>query len=124
MRSKRGSVKALLTDQSLIAGIGNTYADEVLFAARINPQREARSLSDAELAALYAQMKEILARAIELGGSSQEKSFRLDGSPGHAHEFFSVHHRGGEPCPACKTPIRQITLGGRSTYLCPNCQRA
>jgi len=124
VRSKRGSVKALLTDQSLIAGIGNTYADEILFAARINPQREARSLSDAEAVALYNQMKEVLGRAIELGGSSEEKSFRLDGTPGHAQEFFAVHHRAGQPCPACKTPIQQITLGGRSTYFCPSCQQA
>lgn len=118
--SRKGKIKALLMNQELIAGIGNTYADELLFRARIHPERTAKSLKEGDLASIYKHIKGVLKEAISKGGTLSDEFTHLDGSRG---EFISqVHGRKGEPCPTCKTKIRKTKVGGRGTSYCPECQ--
>ena len=122
LAGRRGALKPLLLDQSLMAGIGNTYADEILFAARLHPKRKAASLNEAEVVRLYESILVILERGIELGGSSEMAFLHLDGARGRSQERFQVKGRKGEPCFICGIPIERIEVGGRGTYLCPQCQ--
>lgn len=117
---KKGRIKPLLMDQKLIAGIGNTYADEILFLAKVNPEREAASLKDDEILAIYKAMGKILNEAIEKGGVTLEDFVHLNGSPGGF--VCKVHNQGGKPCPSCGGIIKKIKLQGRGTFFCPNCQ--
>jgi len=116
-------VKPALLDQQLIAGIGNIYADEALFAALIHPEKPAGSLSGKEIAALTKSIKETLRRAIRLQGSSIDSYRDARGNPGRFQNTFKVHRRAGEPCPRCGTAIEKTRVGGRGTYYCPRCQR-
>jgi formamidopyrimidine-DNA glycosylase len=116
-------IKALLFDQNIIAGIGNMYADEALFAARISPLRIARDLSAEETKRLQHAIRQVLTAAIGHGGASVNTYQQPDGQPGTAHFFFKVAHRRGERCYICNTPIGRITIRGRGTYFCPNCQK-
>ena len=116
-------IKALLCDQNLIAGIGNMYADEILFAARIHPLRKARELSQQEVERLHQAICQVLTAAIGHGGASVDTYRHPDGGLGDAHFFFQVAHRGSEPCYHCNTPIKRIPLRGRGTYFCTKCQR-
>ena len=115
-------IKAALIDQNLIAGIGNMYADEALFAARIHPLRKAGALSAHEIQSLYRSIREVLLSAIGNKGASVDTYVRPGGQIGTAHFHFQVAHRGGEPCPLCHTPIERILVRNRGTYFCPNCQ--
>ncbi len=115
-------IKAVLLDQGLIAGVGNMYADEALFAARIHPTRRANSLSHEELTQLFRQIRCILEEAIGCCGASISDYRRPDGRPGTAQFVFKVAHRFGEPCPVCTTPIERIPIRQRGSYFCPNCQ--
>jgi formamidopyrimidine-DNA glycosylase len=119
---RRGKIKSLLLDQRFLAGIGNTYADELLFDARIAPSRSASSLTQNEVGRLYDSMVGILRRGLELGGSSEMAFVHLDGSKGTFQNQFRVKGRKGEPCFVCGTPIERVSLGGRGTYFCPSCQ--
>ena len=119
---RRGPVKHVLMDQEVIAGLGNTYADEILFVARVHPERDTSALDDSGVKALYHAMRPELERAISLGGSSAEQYLHLDGSPGHIQEHFWVHRREGEPCRVCGTPIVRTEIGGRGAFYCPQCQ--
>ncbi len=117
-------VKALLCDQTFIAGIGNMYADEILYAAKIHPLRPANSLSPEEIERLRHYLQAILRTAIEDKGASVENYLRPDGGVGTAHFKFRVAHRlGGELCPIHGTPIERIMVRGRGTYFCPVCQK-
>ena len=116
-------IKVLLCDQNIIAGIGNMYADEALFAARIHPLRKARELSQQEVERLHEAIRQVLTAAIGHGGASVDTYRHPDGELGDAHFFFQVAHRGGEPCYNCNTLIERISLRGRGTYFCPKCQR-
>jgi len=124
-QAKRHSapIKAMLCDQSLLAGVGNMYADEALFAAAIHPMRRANSLSAGEIAALHRALRRVLEEAIEGHGASITDYQRPSGQPGAAQFTFQVAHRGGQPCPKCGTPIGRIVIRQRGTYLCPHCQR-
>jgi len=115
-------IKALLCDQTVIAGIGNMYADEALFLSRIHPLRLSDSLDDRELRQLYNAVREILLMGIENKGASIVNYYRPDGTKGSAHTLFRVSHHKGEPCRACGTPIERIKVRGRGSYFCPNCQ--
>jgi formamidopyrimidine-DNA glycosylase len=115
-------VKALLCDQSFIAGIGNMYADEALFLAKIHPMRAGGSLSKEEVKRLYNAIRQVLAAAIGAKGASVSTYFRPDGQIGTAHFQFKVAHRRGESCPVCGTPLKRITVRNRGTYFCPKCQ--
>lgn len=120
---KKIKIKPLLMDQSFISGIGNLYAAEVLFRAKINPERRANSLSQKEKNSLFKEIKDTLLEAIKYKGSSVDQYVQLTGEPGAYAKFHKVYDRQGKPCLVCKTLIKRIALGGRGTYFCPKCQR-
>jgi formamidopyrimidine-DNA glycosylase len=123
LHNRTAPIKALLSDQTFIAGIGNMYADEALFAAKIHPLRLGGSLSRAEVGRLYNAIKHVLQAAIDDRGASVDTYLRPGGEIGTAHFQFRVAHRlGGEYCPVCGTPIQRIALRNRGTYFCPHCQ--
>lgn len=122
--SKRKTpIKALLCDQEFIAGVGNLYADEALFLAKIHPLRPAASLSEEENFRLHQAVREVLLAGIKNKGASIVNYYRPDGSKGTAHTEFRVARRGKQPCFVCGTPIQRIVVRGRGTYFCPNCQK-
>jgi formamidopyrimidine-DNA glycosylase len=116
-------IKAALLDQGRIAGIGNMYADEALFTARLHPERKTNSLSRQELDRLYQAIRSVLEAGIKNKGASIVNYCRPDGNPGTAHLEFHVAHRVGKPCPVCGTPIERIVVRGRGSYFCPHCQK-
>jgi formamidopyrimidine-DNA glycosylase len=116
-------IKVLLMDQTVISGIGNLYAAEILFAARIDPRRPANSLSGAEKEKLFKAMREVLAAAIQHKGSSVDRYVQLSGKPGGYVPYHKVYGREGKPCQGCGGTVRRIALGGRGTYFCPSCQK-
>jgi formamidopyrimidine-DNA glycosylase len=118
----KAPLKAVLLDQELIAGLGNMYADEALFAARISPLRPANSLSGLEVKRLHRAIRDVLRLGITNKGASEVTYFRPSGEMGKAFEDFKVAHRHDAACPRCGTPIRRIKLRGRGTYFCPRCQ--
>ncbi len=116
-------IKAVLLDQRRIAGIGNIYADEALFRARIRPTRPARSLGGPELAALRTAIRRVLRAGISHRGSSIINYRDADGRPGRFARLHRVYHRAGAPCVVCGHPVARILLGQRGTHFCPHCQR-
>ena len=120
--NRTSPIKALLCDQSFIAGIGNMYADEALFLARIHPLRRGGNLSRQELKRLHSAIREVLQAAISNKGASIIDYRRPGGELGTAHFGFKVAHRRGENCPTCGTPIERIVVRNRGTYFCPKCQ--
>jgi formamidopyrimidine-DNA glycosylase len=122
LRARKMRLKPLLLDQSFIAGIGNIYADEALWAARLHPLRSAASLRPADERRLYLAIRAILAEAIERRGSSIDDYTAPDGD-GEMQERLQVYQRTGEPCPRCGRPIRRIVIGARATHFCSWCQR-
>ena len=123
LEKRKAPIKALLCDQTFIAGIGNMYADEALFAARIHPLRQGGSLSPEEVKRLHRAIQQVLWSAISNKGASVDTYFRPDGTLGTAHFQFRVAHRlGGELCSVCGTTIERITVRNRGTYFCPKCQ--
>jgi formamidopyrimidine-DNA glycosylase len=121
-RGRRAPIKSLLLDQKQIAGVGNIYADEALFRARIHPLRAAGKVTRPQLALLRDAIEESLRAGIEAKGASIDDFRHVDGARGSFQDLFLVHRREGEPCPYCGTPIRKMVVGGRGTYYCPNCQ--
>jgi formamidopyrimidine-DNA glycosylase len=115
-------VKAALLDQGIVAGIGNMYADEALFAARIHPLRKADALSPEEVLTLHNCIRKVLEAAIGSKGASVDTYVRPEGELGTAHFDFKVAHKGGEPCPTCGCPIERVLVQNRGTYFCPRCQ--
>jgi formamidopyrimidine-DNA glycosylase len=124
IHSRRTHSKALLLDQSVIRGVGNIYADESLWRAKIHPAQRGASLKPAQIKLLYAKLQEILRKAIALRGSSISDFLDSDGIPGDYQHHHRVYDREGKPCLRCKTPIRRIIVAGRSSYFCPKCQKA
>jgi len=116
-------VKAVLLDQSVVAGVGNIYADESLFAARINPHRLGSDLSSGEAELIRRAIVRVLTRAIKYRGSSIRNYVGGSGLKGEFQNEFSVYGRTGEPCRRCQTKIERVRLAGRSTHYCPNCQK-
>jgi formamidopyrimidine-DNA glycosylase len=124
LRGRRGRIKSLLLDQAFVAGIGNLYADEALWMARIHPLRTGESLSKAEVRRLADAIKQVLVAAIDRRGTSFSSTYRdADGLPGENQEFLSAYGRTDRPCPRCGRPISRILIGQRSTHFCPHCQR-
>jgi len=115
-------VKAALLDQCIVAGIGNMYADEALFAARIHPLRKADDLSPEEMRTLHNCICKILQAAIGNKGASVDTYVRPKGESGTAHFDFKVAHKGGEICPVCGSTIERCVVQNRGTYFCPRCQ--
>jgi formamidopyrimidine-DNA glycosylase len=123
LKGTKRPVKAVLLDQTVVAGVGNIYADEACFAARIDPRRLGNALQPAEVGRLLLSVRRVLDRAIEAGGSSIRDYVGGSGQPGGYQDRFLVYGRKGEPCPRCGTPIESVRLAGRSTHYCPNCQK-
>lgn len=123
LQRKKTKIKPLLLDQTFISGIGNLYAAETLFRARIHPERPAASLSDQEKELLFKQIKETLSEAIKHKGSSVDQYVQLSGEYGDYVKYHKVYDREGKPCLICKAPIKRIALGGRGTYFCQKCQK-
>jgi formamidopyrimidine-DNA glycosylase len=115
-------IKAALLDQHIVAGIGNMYADEALFAARIHPLRRADELSAKEVQTLHNSIRQILRTAIDSKGASVDSYVRPEGELGTAHFDFKVAHKGGEPCPVCGGVVERLVVQNRGTYFCPKCQ--
>lgn len=116
-------IKPLLMDQKFIAGIGNIYSDEILFAARVHPLRQVKTLKDKEIKLIHQNIKKILKAAIKYQGSSVEYYLDACGQKGNYVKYHKVYQKEGESCPRCKTKIKRIKLGGRSAHFCPNCQK-
>ncbi len=121
--TRRAPVKQALMDARVVVGVGNIYACEALFRARIHPARPACRISRARIGRLHAAVVAVLSEAIEAGGSSISDFLRADGRPGYFAHAFRVYGRAGAPCVDCGRPIRRIVQGGRSTFYCPHCQR-
>jgi formamidopyrimidine-DNA glycosylase len=122
IRARKGRLKPLLLDQGFLAGVGNIYADEALWAARLHPLRSARSLRPADEGRLYREIRRILAEAVARRGSSIDDYTAPDGD-GSMQERLQVYQRAGEPCFRCGRPVRRIVIGARSTHFCSWCQR-
>ena len=121
-RGRRMPAKSFLLDQRSIAGVGNIYADEALFRAKIHPLREAGALKPRQIAELRDAVEQALMAGIEAKGASIDDFRHVDGARGSFQDRFLVHRREGEPCPRCGTTIRKLVVGGRGTYVCEHCQ--
>ncbi len=120
---RSGRLKSMLLDQEFLAGVGNIYADEILFVAYLNPLRRADTLTAGDQARLYEAIRSVLQRAIVACGTTLPDRNYLD-AEGRAGEYRAeVYGRGGDPCPACGAPIERLIVGGRSTHFCPQCQK-
>lgn len=122
IRGRRARIKALLLDQSVLRGVGNIYADESLWKAKIHPARLGAQLKDEQVEELYAALQAILKKAIVLRGSSISDFLDAEGLPGEYQRHHRVYGREGKACFRCKTSIRRVIVAGRSSYFCPKCQ--
>lgn len=123
LTGKRTPVKAALLDQSVVAGLGNIYVCEALFRSRISPRRLAHTIGPQRAGRLAEAINQVIAEAIEAGGSSLRDFASANGALGYFQHGFAVYDREGTPCPSCKAPIRRIVQSGRSSFYCPACQR-
>ena len=120
-KNKKLPIKTVILDQSIIVGIGNIYADEVLFLSKINPLKKANELNDSELDSIIDNTKLVLERAIKLGGTTIRSYESSEGVHGNFQDELLVHNK--EICPNCNIKLDKIRVGGRGTYYCPNCQK-
>ena len=123
LRARKSRIKPLLLNQQFLAGVGNIYADEALFAAEIHPLAIASRLSKPRAARLHQAIREVLTLAIEHRGSSISDYVDAAGERGNFQLLHNVYGREGQPCPRCGTPIKRIVVGGRGTHFCPKCQK-
>ena len=121
-KNKRLPIKTVLLDQTIISGLGNIYADEVLFQSKINPLKEARLINEDEANNIITSSKEIIEKAINEGGTTIRSYTSSLGVKGNYQNFLKVHKKEGKPCLVCNTKIERIKVNGRSTYFCPKCQ--
>lgn len=121
---RRAPVKSFLLDQRRIAGVGNIYADEALWRARIHPRRPAGELGEDELARLHRALRAALRKGVELQGSTLREYSTPNGTPGRMQREFHVYGREGEPCDRCGHPIERTVIGGRGSWFCPVCQQS
>lgn len=124
-RKTSKSIKPLLMDQDKLAGVGNIYANDALFLSKIHPLRKSNNLTPKEIANLYKAIKKVIEQGINHGGSSgaDEAFVNPEGEKGGHQQYFLVYQKEGKPCPRCKTPIKRIKHGGRSSFFCPHCQK-
>jgi formamidopyrimidine-DNA glycosylase len=121
--NRKGKIKPLILNQSLIGGIGNIYADESLFIAGVDPERQGLSLSESEAALLYDAINKVIADGIEHGGTTFRDYRDGEGKKGSHQKYLYVYGRHNQPCPKCKTLIARKKVAGRSSHYCPNCQK-
>lgn len=122
-RRKNTNIKAALLDQTVVAGVGNIYADESLWGAKISPRRKVVDVSATELQLLYQELRDVMNLAIQKGGSTDKNYVNAEGKRGSYMDFARVFRREGLACPRCGTVIEKIKWAGRGTHLCPNCQK-
>jgi len=122
-RGRRVAIKQFVMNSHVVVGVGNIYASEALFRARIHPRRVTRRLSRERLNRLVRGIKAVLTTAIRAGGTTLRDYVGADGNPGYFRQRLYVYERAGKPCRVCRTAIRHTTQGQRSTYFCPHCQR-
>ncbi len=122
LKGRKSKIKAALLDQHVVAGLGNIYACEALFRARISPRRAAGRLTVKETETLTAHIKTVISQAIDAGGSSLKDFANTDGDLGYFQHSFDVYGREGSPCPNCDAPIKRLVQSGRSTFFCAACQ--
>ncbi len=123
LKGRRVAIKQALMNAQVVVGVGNIYASEALFRARVRPRRAAGRLRRAEIEALVVAIQAVLENAIQAGGTTLRDYINPDGMPGYFRQKLYVYERSGEPCLVCGTPIKHFVLGQRSTYFCPQCQR-
>ena len=122
-RGRKTPIKSALLNQKLLSGVGNIYADESLFRAKVRPKRRAASLTRAELQKLHKGLQKVLREAIKLGGSSVSDYVDAEGREGFFQLKHMVYGREGKPCFVCGTPIKRVIIAGRSSHYCPHCQK-
>lgn len=123
IQTRRTSLKAILLDQGVIAGLGNIYASEILFDAKLNPESKGAELSTGQAGRLIRSVRKILKLAMKYNGTSISDYRRVDDKQGTFQNFLNVYGKEGENCPRCSTPIIKIKQNQRTTYLCPECQK-
>jgi formamidopyrimidine-DNA glycosylase len=124
MRRKNSNIKAALLDQTVIAGVGNIYADESLWGAKIHPSIPVGQVPKDKLVLLYNALRQVLSLSILKGGSTDRNYVDAEGKKGSYLSFANVFRKQGQPCPRCGTPIEKIRVAGRGTHICPHCQKA
>jgi formamidopyrimidine-DNA glycosylase len=122
-RKRSVAIKQFIMNSQVVVGVGNIYASEALFRARVGPRRAARRLTRREAEALAQAIKDVLSEAIKIGGTTLRDYVNADGAPGYFSQKLFVYERAGEACRVCRSPVRQIVQGQRSTYWCATCQR-
>lgn len=121
-RRARTNIKAALLDQSVVAGVGNIYADEALWGAEVHPKRLVGDVTPKEMAAIYRELRDVMNLAIEKGGSSNRNYVNAEGKKGSYMDFARVFRREGLRCPRCDATIEKLRVAGRGTHICPRCQ--
>ncbi len=122
LRGRRGAIKSWLMNQAFLSGLGNIYADEALFEARVHPLHQAGRLSAPAARRLYRAVKKVLDRAVDLQGTSFRDYIDIEGRPGNFLPRLKVYQRTDEPCRRCRRPIRRVIIAGRSSHFCARCQ--
>jgi formamidopyrimidine-DNA glycosylase len=122
-RKRSVAIKQFIMNSQVVVGVGNIYASEALFRARISPRRAARRLTRKEAFALAKAIKAVLGEAIKIGGTTLRDYVNADGAPGYFRQKLFVYERKGAPCRVCKSPVKQFVQGQRSTYWCSTCQK-
>lgn len=124
VRRRRSAIKRVMLDQTIVSGIGNIYADEALWAARIHPETSADRLSPQAVRRLLGEVRSVLAKALAEGGTSFDAQYvNVNGQAGYFAHSLNAYGRGGQPCPRCGGPIRREAFMNRSSHYCPRCQR-
>lgn len=123
VRRPKSGIKAVLLDQTVIAGVGNIYADEALFAAKVHPATLVKDLSKVQIKKLYESVRQVLTASIEKGGSTDRNYVDAEGKKGTYLDFAKVFRKQGQPCPRCGTTIEKLRVAGRGTHICPRCQK-
>jgi formamidopyrimidine-DNA glycosylase len=121
-RRRKVAVKQFIMNSQVVVGVGNIYASEALFRARISPRRAAGRISRAQAKSLAKAIKDVLAEAIRIGGTTLRDYVNAEGTPGYFRQRLFVYERAKQPCRVCKAPVKQFTQGQRSTYWCATCQ--
>lgn len=120
---RKGAIKNAIMTNAVVVGVGNIYASEALFLARINPKTAANKVSKKRLGALVVAIKKVLAKAVQAGGTTLKDFTQTDGNPGYFAQKLKVYGREGEACDECQTPLKRTIIGQRATYYCTQCQR-
>ncbi|MCF7916509.1 MAG: DNA-formamidopyrimidine glycosylase, partial [Candidatus Omnitrophica bacterium] len=123
IKPRKANIKALIMDQNFIAGVGNIYAQEALFLAKVDPRRRANSLSSSEIKKLYQKLKAVLTEAVKYRGSSVDSYRDLSGAAGGMEKRLKVYGKKNKPCPVCKTSLKKVVVAGRGTCFCSRCQK-